>query len=465
MRKKILIIATICLLYLLLGTTLPFLWHKEVSEDYIEAFDIEAFFTGDSKGERVAYIQDNVEALTYRLQMLEAAKEEVILSTFDFNVDEAGKDMMAALLHAADRGVSVRIIVDGTSGLVDMQGSKWFQALAVHENIEMKIYNPLTLLQPWKLQTRLHDKYLIVDDQMYLLGGRNVVDFFLGDYSLEKNYDGDVFVYREEAVRGTSLDQLKEYFLKVWSLDASKNYICRRESRGIEAAGQELRARIDTMRSLYPEAYQTPDWIGGTMEAGNILLLSNPVEPVNKEPELWFELQQFMQTGDNILIYTPYIICNSQMYEDLTRLCDVVGSVSIITNHVANGANIWGCTDYMNQKQNILETGITVYEYMAEHSLHTKTVLIDDRISIIGSFNFDMRSAYLDTELMLVIDSPELNSLLQEYAREEMRYCRSVSEGRDYEYGEYYEEREISRLKKAVYEVVRFLTRPIRHLF
>ena len=66
-----------------------------------------------------AYINDNNDALLYRLHMIENAKEEIILSTFDFNPSESGKDIMASLIQASKRGVSVRIIVDGTSGFID----------------------------------------------------------------------------------------------------------------------------------------------------------------------------------------------------------------------------------------------------------------------------------------------------------------------------------------------------------
>ena len=138
--------------------------------------------------ERVDYIDDNTDALLYRLHMIEEAQDEIILSTFDFNADAAGKDMMAALLHAAQRNVKVKVIVDGISGFLDMRGNSYFKALASHENIEVKVYNSINLLTPWKLQARLHDKYVIVDDKMYVLGGRNTMNLFLGEYTEEKNY-------------------------------------------------------------------------------------------------------------------------------------------------------------------------------------------------------------------------------------------------------------------------------------
>ena len=101
------------------------------------------------------------------------------------------------------------------------------------------------------------------------------------------------------------------------------------------------------------------------------------------------------------------------MYDDLSQLTDNNVSVEIITNDVAKGANPWGCTDYLNEKEKIWRTGVKVYEYMAPHSCHTKAVLIDDRMSIVGSYNLDMRSTYLDTELMLAVDSTELNAIIR----------------------------------------------------
>ena len=88
--------------------------------------------------------------------------------------------------------------------------------------------------------------------------------------------------------------------------------------------------------------------------------------------------------------------------------------LQIVLNAVEKGSNPWGCTDYLNQKKKILKTGADVYELMNEHAVHTKAVLIDDRLSVVGSYNLDMRSTYLDTELMLVIDSQELNGQIQD---------------------------------------------------
>ena len=172
----------------------------------------QSFYSDTAGTERVAYINDNTDALLYRLHMLDEAKDEIILSTFDFNADKSGQDMMASLLHAADRGVSVRILVDGISGFLDVKRNPWFQALASHENVSIRIYNPINLLKPWNLQARMHDKYVIVDQKMYLLGGRNTTIYFSATTPGPKILIVNYLFYETAENDSSSIRQLTDYF-------------------------------------------------------------------------------------------------------------------------------------------------------------------------------------------------------------------------------------------------------------
>ena len=436
--------------------TLPYVGHKKVSGNIKKEFQAEDCY-GDTKGqERVAYINDNVEALKYRLKMISEAKEEVILSTFDFNADSSGKDVMCALLEAAERGVKVRVIVDGGNGFLDMKvkSAEWFQALASHENIDIQIYNPVNLLKPWKLQARLHDKYVIVDDKMYLLGGRNTANLFLGDYSDSKNIDRELFVYKEDESSKGSIHQLKAYFESVWNLKDSKEYECKKETEEVKQCLSDLKNRTEKVKKLYPEEL--------TVDTNKVTLLQNPIEAENKEPVMWYTITELMKSGDDVTVYTPYIICGKEMYEDLTQVCKKTENVEIITNDVSSGANPWGCTDYLNQKEKIWATGVQVYEFMGKHSSHTKAVLIDERMSLVGSYNMDMRSTYQDTELMLAVDSVALNEQIRQEAEQDKLASRTMTESGEYEYGPEYQEKEMSTGKKIFYGVLRVITVPIR---
>ena len=402
------IVLILILIYIIL-LTVPYLPHKTVSEEYKEKDAAAEYYSDTSGTERIAYITDNNDALLYRLGMIEEAEKSIILSTFDFNDDEAGQDILSALLNAADRGVDIRVIVDGISGFMDVQHNPWFLALDAHKNAQVRIYNPVNFLKPWDMQAR----------------------------------------------------QLQTYFDSIW--DSSDSKPCRGSRNGKKTVEktEALKKHYKELQKKYPAAYEKQNWEELTFETNKITLLSNPIESENKEPWMWYSLHRLMMSGKQATIYTPYIICGREMYDDLSQLTDNNVSVEIITNDVAKGANPWGCTDYLNEKEKIWRTGVKVYEYMAPHSCHTKAVLIDDRMSIVGSYNLDMRSTYLDTELMLAVDSTELNAIIRKEAEHDKTFSKTMENGK-YTYGENYKTKELSTGKKLFYATLRQIIKPLR---
>ena len=336
--------------------------------------------------ERAKIIEDNNDALKERIRMISQAKEEIILSTFDFRSDDSGKLILGALIDAADRGVSVNVIVDGVSGFLRMRGNAYFEALAAMPEATVKIYNKVNPLKSYKSMGRLHDKYIVIDRQNYILGGRNTFNYFLGDNEGHKNYDRDVLVYCAKTDENSSVNQLIDYYDSVWNYKESKTLLSSSKTSYKEkiAAKDKVKTAKDELLAGY-EAYCADN-------------------------------QEFVDNTDyaKVKIHTPYIICNDYMYEGLTEVCDKVENVSLMTNSIGNNGNPFGSADYYVNKDKILNTGLEVWEYEGGYSYHGKSILIDDNISVIGSFNVDMRSVYLDTELMLVIDSREINSQLNE---------------------------------------------------
>lgn len=441
---------------------LPLLHHKKVSSAYRASFSAADCYSESTGSERVACIDDNVQALVYRLMLIEQAQEEIVLCTFDMKDDESGKDIMASLLAAADRGVEVKLLIDYATFAVHLADSEVFQALASHPSVQVKRYNPIRLLTPWQSMLRLHDKYLIADETAYILGGRNTYDLFLGDYSEVKNIDRDLLVYQNEPSSDSSMGQLRRYFDQIWSLKDCADYT---PAVHDPAPAQEaLRGRYEQLKTAYEAAFTEPDWQAITMQTNKITLLSNPPQVENREPTLWYSLTELMGQGQQAVVITPYIICSGDMYKDLSRLCGGGTDVQIITNAVESGANPFGCSDYQNQRQNIRRTGVQVYEFSGGDSLHTKTVLVDDRMSIVGSFNMDMRSVYLDTELMLAVDCEGLNRALREQAEDAMEQSRTLAEDGTYLFGPRFVPRELDTGTKMKYTLLRLLSPLIRHL-
>lgn len=415
---------------------------------------------GVPPAERVACIDDNLDALIRRLQMIESAQERIELATYYLGDDESGQDVMAALLAASRRGVKVRLLVDGLCVFTCLDKSKAFHALAAAENIEIRIYNPVSILFPGKSNYRMHDKYLIVDDQTYLMGGRNTRNVSLGDYPGKQDIDRDLLVYSEEG--NGSICKMRDYFEAVWALSVSRPF---RPGNWDHREGTVLlEQRYELLFQNHPEAFSKTDFRTITMPVTRVTLLTNPIAARNKTPVLWTALMKIMEQGRQIEVQTPYIICNHRMYRDLSALNAEGRVIRIITNAAQCGANPCGCADLLNHKGRVLKTGIELYEYVGERSAHTKTILIDDSLSLVGSFNFDMRSTYLDTEILLLVESPELNHQLRTVNEEYIKSSRKTESDGTQTLGDTCEIPEMSLPKRIFYGILRAVILPIRHL-
>lgn len=411
----------LCFIYVFSGVVIPYSKQPDISDEYAHNFNIDDFYSHEISNDRAYIIEDNNDALIERLRMIERANDRIILSTFDFKSDNSGKDILASLLNAANNDIDVKILVDGYSAIFQMTNNKYFIALSSHENIEIKIYNTPNPLKPWKSQGRLHDKYLIVDNELYILGGRNTYDFFLGDIGYQ-NHDRDLLVYNTKPEsRQSSIYDVIDYFETVWNYKESKIYHddLKKGKKRIVKAREELEDIYQSNLEKYPQLLEDFDYYEYTFEVNKISLLTNPIHIHSKEPTVFYSLVKLMENAKNYVnIHTPYIVCNDLMYDSFEAISNGSADASIMTNSIANNGNPFGASDYLLNKNKILRTGIDVYEYEGGVSYHGKSITIDDNISIIGSFNMDMRSVYLSTEMMLVVDSKEINQQLSDYMDE-----------------------------------------------
>ncbi len=418
-RTKIIITLAAVLLYIVLGVLISGFRQPVVSDGYKKDFNTENFYgSADNSGtDRAVILEDNSEALVERVRMIRGAKERIILSTFDFRADISGKIMLAALLDAADRGVCVKVVVDGVSGLMRMEQNPYFFALSSHENAEIRIYNRINPLLPWRLMGRLHDKYLIADETAYIIGGRNSFSYFLGEWPGHKNYDRDVLVYNAGVSESSSLYQVEAYFNEIWNLKYTTAFHNRTSTGNrtcVRRAANELRELYAQYLDDYPLAKTVPDYEAMTFSTAKVTLLSNPTTVYSKEPTVFYALTELMkQAKQSVTIHTPYIIANDLMYNAFAEIAASVPDAKMMTNSVANNGNPFGAGDYRANFDRIHATGIKLLEYEGGVSYHGKSIVVDDDLSIVGSFNMDMRSVYLDTELMLVIDSKEVNAQLR----------------------------------------------------
>lgn len=469
------------ILYLIVGAVFPFLTYKEVEEGTALLPGLEAMVSGDEGkddtgtgfSDRAMILETNASAWEERLRLMDQAKERIILSTFDMRDGESTKDLLALILEKADQGVRVQILVDGFSGLIRMTGRSLFQAVGSHPNIEIRHYNPINLLEPWKTQGRMHDKYVIVDDIGYILGGRNSFDYFIGTYGTEhESLDREVLVYNPAHGTGegnkSSLYEVEKYFEGVWNLDVTKPFADSEkaaEKKSVSNDREMLRERMRTLRENNPELFEQPDYEGRTYETEKICLVSNPTGIYGKEPAVFYQLTKLMEAvGKETVIHTPYLVCNTYMEERLREVKKAVPKMRIVFNSVENGDNFFASSDYLYRKKSLLTMGIPLYEYDGGISTHGKSFTLGEDIAAIGSYNFDLRSTYLDTELMLVIKSKDLTRELKGNLEAIEKECRKVIDETQYEIPAGITVEEIPAWKKLAMKVTGIVMTPFRFL-
>lgn len=461
------------LLFLVIGAAAPFAKLKTAGREFQESLDVKDFYGDSVSVDRAMLMETNRSALEERIRLMNQAQERIILSTFDMRQGESTKDILAVLLEAAERGVSAQVLVDGFSAFVRMEGKSLFYALSSHPNVEIRVYNRMNFLEPWKTQGRMHDKYVIADDIGYILGGRNTFDYFIGEYETKnQSYDREVLVFNTAAgtehTAESSLGQIRHYFEEVWNGEACTVFHDSerlREKRRVKEQLEMLKKRYEYLKEEYSECFREPEFEKRTVMVEKITLLSNPTGIYGKEPRVWYALSQLMEQAEQrVWIHTPYAVFSGDMYEGMRKICSRGKEVFMVINSVENGDNLFASSDYLRNKGDILKTGIELYEYDGGISYHGKSVLIDDTICVIGSYNFDLRSTYLDTELMLVIDSRKLNASLAGYMEAIQKDCKKPVSETEYEIPEHITVAPVPFYKRILWKIIGIVMQPFRFL-
>ncbi len=472
-RHWLVLLILLVILYLVVGLYAPFAVGKKISSQTVADFDVNSLYSDTLSTDRAMLVETNQSALDERIRLLNQAKERIILSTFDMREGESTRDVLSVILNKAEEGIQVQILVDGVSGAIRMEGNPLFYAIAAHPNVEIRIYNPLNLLMPWKSQGRMHDKYVIVDDLAYILGGRNTFDYFLGMYDVtDSSYDREVLIYNTAAGKPkssqSSLFEVEDYFHQVWNLEVCKpfhNDTSLLERENVREETKNLHTRYQEIRKSMSPLFEEPQYLKKTVEVNGVHLLSNPIGIYGKEPVLFYQLSQLMQNAkERVIIHTPYTVCNGFMYDTLAGIVKEVPDTTMLINSVENGDNVMASSDYLYNKKKVVDTGIKLYEYDGGNSYHGKSIVIDHNISLIGSYNLDLRSTYVDTELMLMVQSEELTAQLTACMDAFQEDSRKVVDAKNYEVPEHVTVASMPVWRKAMYRVIGFVMQAFRYL-
>lgn len=368
------------------------------------------------------------QAAQARFDLIDQAQCQIDVAYFAVDADVFGLAFLSALRDAAQRGVRVRVVIDG----IQNQLPAVLQNYLLAEGIELREYHPAAIHRPLELNRRLHDKLLIVDGVQLITGGRNIDGRNFGLAGEPDNYlDRDVFVC------GLGAQQAQAYFDGLWEcpeLRAVRPSVLPtidtswlNPGRGGDQDFGAERVRRQDPGAALTEAMRNLQATGLVSRLGGCNWLACRLEPCcarflcdrlgrkhQSENITDVVLELLAGARHSIIIESPYMYFSPRMMTVLAEARARGVHVILLTNSLATTDQMLVYGGYANQKRRLLELGIELYEYRGRDHFHAKSALIDGAVTIIGSHNFDPRGEQLNTEVAVLAYGPEPAALLME---------------------------------------------------
>ena len=396
-----------------------------------------------ASGESAHWLLDrNQLALTARLALADEAAFSLDVQYFVWQSDASGHLLADRILHAADRGVRVRILVDdfGVAG----RGGDVLK-LDAHPGVEVRAFNPWVtrgnrfgtavefLVRAHQLNRRMHNKTFIADGRFAVLGGRNIGDRYFGLYEPFVQNDLDVMV------AGPMAGDIAATFDDYWNSDhAFPVILLPRDPRPQNPAAVtqlELHESIaQSAEKLRPFTLEPSDWSGyleqlvATFAPARSEILWESPDILNEErPRLYDDFKALVASArSEVMISSPYFVPDAEFRGLLRELVARGVRVVVVTNSLETNNHVVAHTGYKRWRREILAAGVELYELRADAEalslyvtppstsahlgLHTKAVVVDGERAFVGSPNVDPRSMVLNTEIGIVGEGPEFTA-------------------------------------------------------
>ena len=398
-----------------------------------------------------AALGDNRKAFTSRVALADFARETLDVQYYIWSSDTIGLTLADHLIQAADRGVRVRFMLDDiTFKKRDSATAK----IAAHPNIQVRIFNPHRyrnlragefLANFGRLNKRMHNKIMVMDNAVAIIGGRNIADEYFGLGESFNNRDLDI------AAAGPVVRDISDTFDEFWNSEAAvpiEGFV--REVPDMD----DFRSQLATLRgNIRPERYPFPlkqdvtalrgriDEIAGEMVWAEGEVLHDSFESMrgnDPDGKMNQRLHDVVRSAKrDVKIEAAYFILRDGGVETTRQLTERGVRVRTLTNALAGNDVVAAQAGHTKRRPQVIKAGMEVYELRPDApallsqvapyakdtraALHTKSLVVDGEKTFIGSFNLDPRSADINSEIGLLVHSRKFASQVEAFLDEGVR--------------------------------------------
>lgn len=382
-----------------------------------------------------------VDALSARLQLIDAAQSSLDLQYYIYNNDVTGGLIAERILAAADRGVRVRFLLDD---LGNRLADETVATLDRHTNIELRLFNPVRIRARWlswaskviefgRINNRMHNKVMIVDNRALITGGRNIGDEY---FALSETDFRDIDLLGIGPISHAASTSFDAFWNSPSAIPVSA-VLGDAKQGALEVTRDNLvllRQRVE--RKPYAKAMEDSTFTEA-LSAGRLPLhwgraqwLADPPGKANansannEEPYLARILANHMkEVRTELLMKSAYFIPGEKGVELLTGMAAAGVDVSVLTNSLATTDVLAVHSSYAQYRRPLLRGGVRLWELQprmeeqtdsstfigaSEASLHAKSFVFDRSKLFVGSINSDPRSIQLNTEAGVMVYQAEL---------------------------------------------------------
>ncbi|HEV3021986.1 MAG TPA: phosphatidylserine/phosphatidylglycerophosphate/cardiolipin synthase family protein [Pirellulales bacterium] len=400
----------------------------------------------------VALLPDDYAAAQARVDLIQQATRQIEASYYWIGNDALAAMFLSLLREAAQRQVSVRLIVDAEHDDIPSE----VQTLLLQSGVRIKEFHPVSPAHPKWVNLRMHDKVLIVDCKQMIVGSRNLRDSHFGRAKVN-------YVDRDAYVAGDVVAQAGRYFDCLWTspevrdtaandklwqrlkqkdkLSLDRVGLSKASGRGLSPAAKAalwLNAGRRVSVCCRPIDFcACNDWSACAVEVCCVQFIYDPCgqkgNPGGTDEQLLALIRQAQST---IVLETPYFVMSVRLKQALFEARSRGVGVVILTNSLASTDHTFVAAVMTNQRRRTLRNGIELWEYAGPNHLHAKSLVVDGTTAFVGSFNFDPRSEFLNTETGVVVSDPQVAEWVQASIDDHMqnafrvgRHGRSVAHG------------------------------------
>ncbi len=399
-------------------------------------------------------LADGVDAFVARLALIDSAEHSIDVQYYLYHRQQTTILFTAFLLKAAQRGVRVRLLLDDLS-----QGDSELDlaALAVHPNIEVRLFNPFPnrhfralgfVTNFRQLSRRMHNKSFIVDNRIFITGGRNIGNAY---FSAE---DHSEFIDLDVMSVGEIVPEASKAFDLYWNHQLSfpvEDLHGRRDEQSLDDITQSLSTYVEqNQQSNYVQQLRESTFVKRLLDdqiefdwQESMLFYDHPDKVMNKVSEKSANmspllLKQMGQPKHKVVIISPYFIPKEQGVDLLTNWAKQGVDVVVLTNSLAATDVSAVHAGYKKYRKDLISGGVKLWELKpsdlmaikrkagrkvtgsSQASLHAKSMAIDDEKIFVGTMNLDPRSIDLNTEMGVLIQSSKLSRSLSKWVETSM---------------------------------------------